>query len=1303
MFELSTTIVIQQSGPRILPWVVDTIVEAGKSVQIVDFSSGRKSAQTHPSVSDCIPISRSIDSLIHQVREKEPKDYLVLAGAEYLIDSFEGKEAIVRQFSELNLRLWEEGQRAWSTLVPMLGTLRKAMETSRLVVIIYAGDEAESIIRETVQDDESVEVMYLKSVDDTALRAQKELLSAIKTLDLGETLKEIEAKEEVLPQFELERFRAFAYLRHGGRSKAIEHLEVIIPNLSPDDRLLLAELYGSISKWSAAFEISSSLFDDNPFELGVTKMLLKSLLGALRAGEPLDFCKDRDVLKMIDAIVLVDNENIEVLELAADLLNRLRKYNEAARLRRLLWNRTEDPVHELLARFLDLEGAPLSESRLAEQYVLEWMNTYPSIRDQAYYGLGAHLRRHYNSSYKAFEYWSKVSRSPGSLSAYDAAAGRMMLLEDNIVAMKVLRLKDNDIGREKLIARKTNELLQNMELLSTKDKGYLVWDDFIDKAYTAQTWKIALTQPLLEEIKKWNETATEALVSKSYLTKVSQEGRASLDIEELSPMAAVHLLRKMKVQELQSIGQPAEAIAVIQGCLVQVDIVGTELQKVWARYEAAVLWSLHGRDQDAINQALSLFSLANRSVSPATSRTARMLAFLALANVHYRLGQSVTGIACLLVGMRISRELGELGAVIEEGRNLIHRFLLDEALIPTLAPQDRLATQSFFQKFSHGMTSLASSVRDALLVHDFERVYTILRDTVYAQGDHDREWAVHLTNFINACGQTERIPEGRTLILRHADEAIQLLSLRQDRLPNLLMGWSQFLIHFSGEENQAIECLRLARRLLRAGVEAAKERRDSLHYRSERSHIAELHRDLTVQYVEVLAFVHKVTGFSPEESESALQDLLTYLPLVNPRSLLENRRNSDTISDELVALEKEYLATFNEIAALDGTDAHKETLVLKYNKLQEELVGRHPNYRALPTLPEYPISDKQHVLQDNEVFVQYVVTRHGMVTLAMTRNGHNVSLALMPTDEYRERIRLLGRALQSMDMPTSGQSDDLRSFCAQLSRPVIEPLLQAIAQLPGEGLDCTVYVCPDLSLEMFSTNLLALDDSWLLEKTGRLVTVLDFEQVVEKPNRQSDGRHLRTLVSTLGSEADAPVNKARAKILTWADRSHLSYTDLKNNGDEIGTLIRECRQLVPDVLVMIGHGLPDGSVSRLNGATGILGFKHTILGDDLRRLGGEAEHLVLLTCSSGAPYQGQVESSTGVWSAALSENFFGVVLCRWDVNVNATLALLDHMLSAQEARPLSLSEALALAQREMLRTPTWAHPYYWAALEYWGY
>lgn len=1301
-FESQVTIIIQKAGPKILSWVVDKIVDTGQSALIMDLHRSTVVARNHQLISELSPCSRSLDALVHQVSQAEMKDYLIIDGMELLIDSFDGPEAFVRQFSELNIRVWGEGQRTWTSVVPMICKFREGVGTSRLIVIVYADEEAESAFLDHFQDDESVEIVVISSTSpDQSIIAQRELLSALTSRNLQEALTEIETKSGVLPPYELDRFRAFAYLRHGGRSVAVEHLERAVDHLSKNDLLLLADLYGSVNRWADAFDITRRVFEDSPLMLGVAKLLLKSLLGRLRTGDQVELIGNEDVGVFIHRVISSDFENPDVLDHAANCFSQLKRYDDAARIRRQLWNKTEEPSHELLARFLDLLGHPLPKWKSAEDYVLDWSNRYPSLNDQAHQKLGMYLRDQYGSTYKAFEHLSKVSRSIESPWSYDAAVSRMKFLEDNVIALEALLLKDNEHGRAKLIEQKTRELLLDMELLSSKDKGYLVWEDFIDKSYTQQTWKVSLTKALTESIRKWNHTVTEDQVENSYLSRVSREANAD---EQVNPWIAVHILRKLKAQELLPlIGDSEKSMEVISGCLVHVEDAGDDLQKVWARYQVAVLWSLQGKDQDAINQSLSLFTYANRIKSPDAARTARMLAFFALSNAQFRLGQTVTGLACLLVGMRMSLELGEPGPMIEEGRNIVLRFFTESSGAPIISPQDQVEVQTFLQKFSQGMTTVAATVREALFTRDFEKVYASLSPVVYEQEYHDAEWAVHVTNLILACGQTDRRSEGRSLIQTYADEVLQLLSKRQDSLPNLMLLWSQFLVDFDGETGDVVQRFGLARRLLRTAVDFVNDRRRSLHYRAERSHLAELHRDLYLQYIEVLAFITKVIDFTEEERTAATQDLIRSMTLVNPRSLLETRQYKAEISDELASLESEYLALFNEIAGLTQNDEHKEALVLRHNKIQRDLVSRHPHYMPLPTLSECSITDVQKALGEEELFIQYVVTRHGMVTLTMSRDNFFIDMALMPVPEFREAIRQLGRALQTMDNPTADTLGAIRGSCANLSEPIVKPLLKLLGSMPDRGSRSTIYVCPDLSLEMFSSNLFATDDAWMIEKIGRVVTVLDFAQLVERPQPDRAERQQRTLVATLGNERDHVVNKARSSLLKWAGRANLSHVDLRNNKREIATLIAECESLAPCTVVMIGHGIPDAAAGVLSGATGILGLKHTIWGDDLRQLANHTEHLILLSCSSGAPYQGQVETSTGVWSAVLAENFFGVILCRWDVNVNATLAILDNVLTAQEVHSLPLSEALALAQRELIHSADWVHPFYWAGIEYWGH
>lgn len=1292
--ESDLTVAINNLGPdaTVLKHMVRSLIQQGQSVRIVDFY-GKATDWKHPQLAVTVPESKSVEFLVGQLTGGERFDYLVLNGAECFVNLVLENPG----HPDRGITLHGSKDLPWRQMLKAVKVLRQSMAQVNLVIIVFAEEEANEEIANLFEDDDSAEILVIGPKEESqSLEAQRVIVLAIQEKPLDEALQEINLHREILPDHEVTRLQAYAYLRNGYSSEASKCFEQVYEHLQGTDRVNLADLYVKAGNPQRAFDVAKRAFDDSPLTQGVAKTLLKSLLSIINTSalEP----KARDEWSdLVDRAYQSDGDNPEVINAAADCLNGLGLYLEAARLRRRLASLVDDPRQELLARFLDVLADPTTELRAAERRILDWISKYPDLKDEGHYKLGVLWQR--ESSYKAFHHWAKVSISPESPFACDAAIGRLSILEDNIAAAKALHLNFNS-DLDKIAERKTRELLRNLELLSTDNNGYTIWGNYIDRAFTKSTWLKCLTKPLLDEISSWTNHVTNQQVSDSYLKRASQS--VGEEPDSLTPLVSLLFLRKLKAKELPSIANDEDAYVLMQGALVSGVTQGNSTEEVWIRYEAAVLLSLLGRDQEAIDHTLSIFHLANGIQDQSLKRTARMLAFIAWGNVQCRIGHTVEGLASLLTAMRMSREIGEVGAFVEDGLNVLQRALLDHLVLQKLTDADQATVLALFERFAPHVDQLAGAVRQAMLQNDYSSVYTLLHDTVYGETSHEGDWAEHLNNFIAACEVTGRRTEASNLICKYADEAVQLLSQRHDLLPRVLAFWSSLLI-LDGEEPM-ITRLRLARRLLASAVTLGDSRRESLKYRGERSHLADLHRDVVVKYVEVLAMIHECVDFTSTERESALEEIVQSLSRINARSIVESRRHRNLLTDDLVAAEREYSALFTEISGIKEDTVERRALVERYNALQAELQQRHPFFKAVPRLAKYHFMDYQAALRDGEVLAQYVLTDLGMVTIVVSSSTYRVRFTFTSSAAYRNSVNRLGASLQMASGPTDQDIVQVRALCEHLSKPIIEPILEVLRLLPDRGMNTKLYLCPDLSLSLFSSALLACEDGWLVEIVDGIVNVVDFSQLIERIDYKIKGTQTVTLAATLGSEADRAVNDARAKLHIWTNQQLVEWIDLKNNNQDLKSLVEECRAISPGSVVLIGHGIIDANAGMLSGATSILGHKHTIWGDDLSVLAGLTDNLVLLSCSGGAPYEGQIESSTGVWNQVLSENFFGVVLCRWNVDVKASLELLERILSSRHRDPeIPMVTAMRSAQRTLSRTSGLMHPYYWAGLEYWGY
>ncbi|MFE6076766.1 hypothetical protein ACFVQB_20090 [Paenibacillus sp. NPDC057886] len=170
---------------------------------------------------------------------------------------------------------------------------------------------------------------------------------------------------------------------------------------------------------------------------------------------------------------------------------------------------------------MDLQVSPTTDLDVVSSHVLSQVQEFPDLEAEAHYRLGLFFNINYGSAYKAFEHWSEVPYTTDDSFTFEAAKGRLEILEDNLVACKVLRirLKDDDVREDKrLLDRKVMELIKNMEVLSTNQKGYLIWGNYIDKSYTKSTWKQGLSKAFLAEIEEWKLVDNE-IINQSYLVK----------------------------------------------------------------------------------------------------------------------------------------------------------------------------------------------------------------------------------------------------------------------------------------------------------------------------------------------------------------------------------------------------------------------------------------------------------------------------------------------------------------------------------------------------------------------------------------------------------------------------------------------------------------------------------------------------------------------------------------------------------------------------------------------------------------
>ncbi|WP_405117626.1 CHAT domain-containing protein [Paenibacillus sp. FSL H8-0317] len=1286
-FENKVTILLNNIGPDLTQVIAGNLLSHEGEILIVDYY-GKPKKSTNPKIEVLNMTSVSVNDLFTSLMEHTNYNYLVINGVERLIKSFNGDGLFIRKIANQRIRFFQQHQLDWNWLSSFVKRLGDLLNEKKAIVCLYVEEDSRDTIYKILEDNDDVDiaVFSMAEEDNVVIDIQKKLLEEMQTKSLEDMIQIIDNQRDQLPKKIINIYKAITYTKHGLKTNAISLYESERVSLQSNELITLADLYYANNEPEKSFEIGKQLIEEDPFVNGVARIIIKSVLAV-------EFINDNEIRYWLETSEELEKENPEILDFLANGYNQIRDYQKAAIIRRNIYTLNHNPTELLLARFLDLQVSPPTDLGVVSSHVLSQVQEFPDLEAEAHYRLGLFFNINYGSAYKAFEHWSEVPYTTDAPFAFEAAKGRLKILEDNLVACKVLRirLKDDDVREDKrLLDRKVMELIKSMEVLSTNQKGYLIWGNYIDKSYTKSTWKQGLSKAFLAEIEEWKLVDNE-IINQSYLIKKDLE--ADLDME-LTPATSLRLLRKLKSMSFVRGQDEEELLKIIEGGLMYSEASGDIENKVWIRYEAALILGAMGKDQESLNHSLTLFEIASATSEP-FNHIARMLAFFSWGNTQFRIGNSTEGVFSIIVGMRLARMTGELGAFVEDGISMIQRIILDQGVVVSSVHKQDLT--ELFEKFSNRTDAHHVAIHSFILTDDFDKLYDLLNPIIYTfPTELDTNWAIHLSNYIMACIETDRSVEASELITKYSEMVIPHLLVRKDLLIRCLQSWSQILISVKVED---LDGYHLTRRLLKVAVEIMDARRSGLFHKGERANFSDSHRSTLLDYLEILVLIYKGEGFSVEEKQSALQDLLEVFPYISPRSVLETRASDSNLTPELRELEKSYKRIYQEIIMLEHSK-EKADLVHKQNEIVEELKKYHPYYRSL-SITASSIADLYTELEDKSIFVQYAVLKFGVIVLIASNKKLDVEYVPLDTFKYKEAAKMLGNMLQDSYDYTKEEEELFSIFAESLSEPILIILNDFLASISMGMSEIALNISPDLSLPLFSVSLLNDRGEWLLNKVNGVSNVLDLSQVVNQ--RVVKKGNTKVVIVTLGSTKDKAIGIARNKIKDWITYPQIIHLELAGQEDEIDKLASLCEKETPSTVIVIGHGISDRNAGLLSGAVGIQGQSHTIWGEEFEKLQELTDNLILISCSAGSSYEEQIESSTGVLNSILSYDFSGVVLCRWDVNAQATFEILDFFLKdITNKGVVNIVDSLVTSQRKLMKIDKWKNPAFWAGLEYWG-
>lgn len=1230
-----------------------------------------------------VPKSKEVSHIIEIAQQADVEDVFILFGSERLFNKYNGEGIVNKEFEDLKLRIYTEEDIPWNEVGENLLLISNVVPTgSKFIAIISVDERLHEHITTVLQDKGDPEIACLAIHGDQQLRdIQHEILKTTEPKELHTLLERLEKNKDSIPDSLFLFLRAEIYIKLGLRTDALNILKNIYGFINDSDKLTMAELFISQNAISESVVILNEIYQRDPLVPG----LIRALIRASKKNND-----NNELEKWLGIGEQIESDKEYIFHEAANYYNKIDNFQKSSEYYRKLCSLTHDTYYELMARVCDIQASPPLNGQDAENYILAVSLEHLEIQQEAFYRIGLIWWHLYNSAFKSYEFLSKINADYDNI--IKVTEYKFMLLQDPIFSSQALgKLKPFEKSKDAQTLARTivTELLKGLEPLSSKENGYIYWQDFIDKAQNEMIWKRYLSVELVNQCKKWITGDLSGFYYSSYIINIFKENEKR-DRLELEVQTAIEMLQRIKTGELgpYSIDKIKD---LIDGSLVISEKEGTTLDKLWTKYESSFIYSIYGENQEAINLAISIFYIGNKLTDPLLSKQSKALGFAAWANTQFRIGRVVEGLSCAIVAINLAFELKDL-IIIQDCLLLVYKWVTNFDNL--FKADEKQILSEFTEKVSleYGSDKKLVKIESAILNSDWGTSYNLLKPLVIGDNiPHDSDWAGHFTNLISSCLNSEKEEEAFDLVISMSSEAVELLEVRKDIRAKAILMFVQVII---GQFEKS-EDLLIAKELIKIAVNDIEKNRGSLFHATERSALSEMHQDIFKAKLEIDTLIFMDVSISEMDKTKAFDDIIDTFAFVTPRTIIEKRTYNNGVTPELIELESKYKYFLDELARIEkSADVGAYRVAIEeFNNIKHELTQKHPHYAQLDIYQTVSMHELQKCLDMDELFYQYVLTGIGITYLVVTSEAIHIGLVPTLITDLKSKSKALGETLTNYE-GRGDRDQEVEQLCESISNLIYKPMLHYLQEYNIKNL----YICPDMSMPFFSSALIRENNTWLVNDLNKICNVIDRSEIINKRVGKRTEFTNKFMV-TIGAPSQVK-NDAIHLAKKWIKEKESKMLQIV---EDYSRLMSESSVQKPKVILIIAHGIPHPNTGDMSGANILQGInKETIWADDLKDICDHCETIVTFSCRSGLPFINQVETSQGIWANILSKNS-NAVLCKWDVDIRPCLELLNLLLcEAEQHGNFNIPEILIECQRTLISSQKWSHPSFWAGLEYWG-
>lgn len=1293
--------------------LINKASEIAESIHIINFSdfdiknyfliNDTKSQEFIENVSSIVPklifVEHPVKSFkwLHEYLDTLSKDdLLLLNGIEKLLGYTQSSHIAKSRFGELIVSMHLMENENWKELTDVIDKIYGEYQNKLYGIFtnIFTDTTCRSILLELLKDTENMSIISVcgATQDIEYELSQRDLIVKIKNLPLQAALNEIEKSKTFLTDSAYNYFCAIANYNSGNISESISLMESQYKKLNNEAKLTLADIYianKSEPSRKRANEILTELYEHDKNLKGLYSSFLR-----LYDSDENQFIEKNEY--WLNIALKIDPDHPAVLEANANKLGRNKDYKAAAVEYRKLSSIVMPEYYELLARVNEVLNGDFQDNQEIIDYIYSHAKCFPQIINEAVYRLATYFIVCKDSFFLAYKCLKEANLKLGQPRLKEILSLKMDILKDEKKASKALgklKIYRKPQDAQKLNSTRAHLLIESVSLLSGHSHGYLLWRNFLE-CQSDNSWNTSLYDCLKDAIKKLlhknildliKASPTQAHIEEDMLQDFSEHEDIQCLKEKTIPirLATINILRKIKSGEEKFIDTFKDYDELYYTMCATAELIDDNSLRIWTRYYLSIIASKNGNGQTANENALAILDFYSRADSE-TNNLCLFLGLTAWANSQFRSGRHVEAIACIIAAIEYSIESDEIVPLIEEGLNLIGRYISED--VSELAKND----SKFWNQIKNDIGTYNKFFND-VLTFDPDVQMKQLNQQIVDSKIKDEDWAVQVANLIAYSMKNNKHTNAFNIVQKYRNQVVPLLEKRKDVRYYMLYNWAFLYLEHSNEINNIFTAMQI----IKQAENDLETVRGSFSHKEERAGLNNISLEIYRMHLGICSMLIKLLSKENSMYTFIKDEILSILPKLSPRTILEQKafNKSKYFNPKALELKKELDFVTSEYNNIFEKDSSNFKLLSekaeKIQNLSSNLKRIHPNYMNLEERKNIALSEIISCLSADELIFQYIVTPVGVFTLILSKDNMYFDLCTSDIEEPIQKYAQIYSELMQGDNSSNIDAEILEQLTTTLSRSICQTLIDFVSSRKVKNL----YCIPDFMLYMFPLITAKMNDVELINHIDSLTNLIDYDCLMHE---RSSVPITKVVHRIFGDSSDSELKKIDIWLHTLCKENNVI---LENNSDEYNIPKTENQFAQSGCICIYGHGVSDPNADILFGAKGIEGKTSIIDLDEIVDLMSCYSNIFLISCRGGSPNYEKIDETNGTWSAIFEKYSGNIILCKWDVITQATIELLNDILLECVSNGYNVSEALVIAQKRL--KAKYSSPQLWAGIEFW--